>query len=189
MVESDGGNGAAEFWLCDFAVAGNFETGAAVPDRPPVVAPGGSRETESRQEKFLQYFDSAARGDEGAARNQESARARDRDDRKSFGRRAVQSTGESDVERSGRRGGLAGNRRFRDADVARRKSARHKITARAGEALSPDRSERRRGRGLQSNHRDRSARRGGIAVGERRVGSRIDEQRRLDPGRKLSRIN
>src|ERR1700730_1618658 len=72
---------------------GNSETRAAVSNRPAIVAPRRGRETKGRQEKSLQYLDGTDRGDEGAARNKKNAAARDGNDRKSFGRRAVQPTG------------------------------------------------------------------------------------------------
>src|SRR5262249_3313003 len=152
------------FRLRDFAAAGNSETGAAISDRPTTIAPRRSCEATRQQEKLLQHFDCPDHGDEGAARNQESTPARDRDDRKSLGRGAVPSKGKPDIERSRSGGWLAGRRHFRVENIARGKSARSEVAPPTGTALSSGRSKRARGRRLQSNQRDQSARCGGITT-------------------------
>ena len=142
LVEDAGGDGAAEFRLRHLIVAGNFEAGAAVFDRATATAPRRSGEAERWQEEPLQHFHDADRGDESAARNQENAAARGRINRKGFRGRTLQSPSEPRVEGSSGGRGLAGNRRFRSADVTRGKSARCQITPRTLATSSSDGAKR-----------------------------------------------
>src|SRR5262249_40277391 len=114
-----------------------------------------------------------------------------RKDRGSVGRRVLQSPGKSGVKRSRGGGGLAGDRSFRAANFARGKSARRESVARTRAASSSDGANRARGRSLQQDHRDRSAGCERVASRERcfRVRARVDEQRWLGAGRKLSRTD
>src|ERR1700693_5860631 len=100
------------------------------------------------KKKLLQYLDVNDRGDESPTRNEESAAARGGDDRKSFGRRPFPPPSQSRFEGSGRCFWLAGDRRVRTANVARRKSARRKIAARARSASSSDGGKRTGSRSL-----------------------------------------
>src|SRR5262249_7941970 len=112
-----------------------------------------------------------------------------RKDRGSVGRRVLQSRGKSGVKRSRGGGGLAGDRSFRAANFARGKSARRESVARTRAASSSDGANRARGRSLQQDHRDRSAGCERVASRERCFRARVDEQRWLGAGRKLSRTD
>jgi tetratricopeptide (TPR) repeat protein len=56
LVKGAGGDGASQFRLRDFAFAGNPKTGTRIFDRPATAPARRSRQTKSRQEKFLQQI-------------------------------------------------------------------------------------------------------------------------------------